>query len=218
MDTETDYTNFYEKYKQLDKSRIVYDIKEYESRCQPNTIQVEIEGLNAIQLRDLRHIAYRDLHNLSIEYIKFNKYDTDMYPEKIALKLQNIPLHYNGNYQEIVELDGYLQCNLSLWAETGPTVVYPDMIDFETYNTPLEIPIEFSRTPLFILNEGEHIDIHCYISKGLPKTNVRWSSVNTFKYTNKFPDNVYSDKYVLYIETDGSIKPEILLEECINLL
>lgn len=200
---EKDYYNF------IDKTN--------KKMCVPYVQELNIKGMLGVpHIHKLRNFFMRDIPNLAIEYMNFKTHETNILPEHISLRLQSIPLRYiGGNYQDVVDFVGYYQCELHIKAEDSALVVYPDMINFEKFNTPLEIPEHVRSNPLFVLEQGEELFIHCYISKNKPIEHTRWTSTTTFKYLNN-TENELSMDYYIYIEGNGSIDIKDMLEYSIS--
>ena len=186
-------------------------------RCNPNTLEANVIGINKTQINNIRKTAMTSLPTFAIEYFDFVQLESDILPEKIALIIQTLPL-VPKNYKDVFDFDsGYYQCELIVNAFDDDFLVFPSMIDFEKFNTPLSISKTAVKTPLFKLKRGDFIHIHCYISKGTPNKNVRWTSVNTFIYESN-NINPYSVDYHIKIETNGSIDPKMVFEKSVEIL
>lgn len=186
-------------------------------RCHPNTVEGNITGISKRQLNNIRKTSMRHLPTFAIEYFNFIQFDSDHLPEKIALLMQTLPL-VPIKYDDVLEFaEGYYQAELNIKATDKDVLVYPHMIDFERYNTPLSISKTAIKTPLFKLNKGDYVHIHFYISKGVPVKNVRWTSVTTFIFESN-NINHYSEDFHVKIETNGSIDPITVFEKSVDIL
>jgi len=186
-------------------------------RCHPNTMEANVTGINKTQLNNIRKISMRYLPTFALEYFNFLQFDSDLLPEKIAISMQTLPL-VPKKYSVVLDFEkGYYQAELNVNAFNEDILVFPSMIDFEKFNTPLTISETAIKTPLFKLKKGDNVHIHFYISKGTPVQNVRWTSVNTFIYESN-NNNKYSKDFHIKIETNGSIDPKTVFEKSIEIL
>lgn len=189
------------------------------NNCNPNNLTAHVTGLNNHHINEIRKISYRRVPNLAISVIDFKHWDADLLPEISALKISLLPLKIIEEYTDesiITDLNGYYQCELKVNALEKDVVVYPDMINFERFNTPLRVAEIASDTPLFTIGKGDSIYIHCYIAKGIPSQNARWASVVTFTFFNN-TINPYSEDYTIEIETNGSLDPKYVFEKSLQI-
>lgn len=189
-----------------------------------NTLKFVLEDATPAFANALRRIMISELPVLAIEDVDLFENNSALYDEVIAHRLGLIPITtdpkaYNLQEECTCKGKGCSKCTVTFaLSKKGPGTVYSgDLKSSDKEAVPAD-----SNIPIVKLAENQKLKLEAIAILGKGKDHAKWQpGVISYEYFSegKGKELKYrEDKFIFYVESNGSMKPEQIVAEAAKIL